>query len=181
MKSVLTALICMIFWIGVSASIADASCDVEAAGWTRAYESLAQGIESCRSLKQESITTRIEQELEKTGPRRSMAQCVREVLKERTRSFGDAKAMCLELAERERSAYAEWRRCAGVGGGRRGRVDPQGPDSVARQRNELLALLQDVLLDEAYVQYKNYRDPSHSSSTPSDQNQYLSGQTFWPR
>jgi hypothetical protein len=178
---ILMAFICMIFWISASALTADASCDAEAAGWTRAYEELARGIENFRYLKQESITARIEQQLEKTESRRSMARCVQEVLKERTRSLGDSKSMCLELAERERSAYAEWRRCAGAGSGRRGRPDLQAPDSVARQRNELLVLLQDVLLDEAYVQYKNYRDPSRSSQTPSDQNPYLSGQTFWPR
>jgi hypothetical protein len=177
---ILIALICTISCISVSALTADASCNVEAAGWTQAYEALARGIESCRSLKQESITPRIEQELEKE-PRRPLAQSVQEVLKERSRSLEQAKTMCLELAERERSAYSEWRRCAGAGAGRRGRHDLQGPDGVARQRNELLASLQDVLLDEAYVQYKNYRDPSGGSQTSSDQNPYLSGQTFWPR
>ncbi len=44
-----------------------------------------------------------------------MAKCVQEVLKERSRSLEEAKTMCLELAERERSAYVEWRRCAGAG------------------------------------------------------------------
>jgi hypothetical protein len=178
---ILIPLICTISWISVSALTADASCNVEAAGWTQAYEALARGIESCRYFKQESTTARIEQELEKTAPRRSMAQCVQEVLKERTRSLGESKTMCMELAERELSAYTQWRRCAGAGRGRRGRDDMQGPDSVARQRNELLVLLQDVLLDEAYVQYKNYRDPSRGSQTPYDQNPYMSGQTFWPR
>jgi hypothetical protein len=176
---ILVALICIISWINVSVLTADASCDVEAAGWTQAYEALARGIESCRYLKQESITGRVEQQLEKTESRRNMAQCVQEVLKERTRSLEEAKTMCLELAERERTAYAGWRRCAGAGSGRRSRPDVQGPDSVARQRNELLVLLQDVLLDEAYVQYKNYRDPTGGSQAPSSQN--LSGQTFWPR
>jgi hypothetical protein len=177
---ILIVLICTISWISVSALTADASCNVEAAGWTQTYEALARGIESCRYLKQESITPSIEQELEKE-PRRPVAKSVQEVLKERSRSLEQAKTMCLELAERERSAYSEWRRCAGAGAGRRGRHDLQGPDGVARQRNELLASLQDVLLDEAYVQYKNYRDPSGGSQTPSDQNPYLSGQTFWPR
>ena len=180
MKCILIAVICTISCVSVSASTADASCNVEAAGWTQAYEALARGIESCRSLKQESITPRIEQELEKE-PRRPVAKSVQEVLKERSRSLEQAKKMCLELAERERSAYSEWRRCAGAGAGRRGRHDLQGPDGVTRQRNELLVLLQDVLLDEAYVQYKNYRDPSRGSQSPSDQNPYLSGQTFWPR
>ncbi len=180
MTCILIALICMISWINVSALTADASCNVEAAGWTQTYEALARGIESCRYLKQESITARIERELEKE-PRRPMAKSVQEVLKERSRSLEQAKTMCLELAERERSAYAEWRRCAGAGAGRRGRRDLQGPDGVSRQRNELLASLQDVLLDEAYVQYKNYRDPSGGSQTPSDQNPYVSGQTLWPR
>ncbi|MGO9116996.1 MAG: hypothetical protein ACLQPD_05230 [Desulfomonilaceae bacterium] len=180
MTCILIALICMISWINVSVLTADASCNVEAAGWTQTYEALARGIESCRYLKQESITARIEQELEKE-PRRPMAQSVQEVLKERSSSLEQAKTMCLELAERERSAYAEWRRCAGAGAGRRGRHDLQGPDGVARQRNELLASLQDVLLDEAYAQYKNYRDPSRGSYTTSDQNPYVSGQTLWPR
>ncbi len=71
MTCILMALICTISWISVSALTADASCNVEAAGWTQAYEALARGIESCRYLKQESITARIERELEKTEPRRS--------------------------------------------------------------------------------------------------------------
>ena len=178
---ILVALICTISWMNVSAMTAHASCDVEAAGWQRAYEALVRQIESCRELKNESITARIEQELQKTGPHRSMAQCIQEVLKERARSLGEVKTTCLELAEREKSVYAEWRRCAGTAGGRRSRPDQQAPDGVARQRNELLVLLQDVLSDEAYNQYKTYREPSRSSYMPSDQNPYQSGRTFWPR
>ncbi len=181
MTYILIAVICIISWVDVSALTAHASCDAEAARWTRAYEVLARGIENCRELKQESITARIDQELEKTEPRRSMAQCVQKVLKERARSLAEAKTKCLELAEREKSVYAEWRRCAGTAGSRRSRPDQQGPDGVTRQRNELLVLLQDVLSDEAYGQYKNYREPSPSSYVPYDQNPYQRGQTFWPR
>lgn len=166
-------------WLSVvAATQAEAGCEAETSGWTQAYEALEQGMESYRRLKAESITPRIEEELEKKEEGRSIARSVQEVLKERTRLLGDAKTKCLELAQSERSVYDEWRRCAGSGGGRRRNPNPQGPDRVARQRSSLLASLQDLLLDEAYLQYKNFRDPS-SASYSFDQSPYMGGQSSW--
>ncbi len=181
MKKVLILTISLTIWLSViGPERTQAYCEAEASGWTQAYEALAQAMESYRRLKEESITPRVEEKLEKKEQVRSIARDVQGVLKERNHLLGDAKTKCLELAERERSLYDEWRRCAGGGGGRRRNPDPHGgPASVARQRNELLASLQDLLLDEAFVQYKNFRNPSPSSYSSSDQSPYMGGQDPW--
>jgi hypothetical protein len=179
LKKILILTIGLAVWLSVVGSErTEANCETETTGWTQAYEALEQAMESYRRLKEESITPRIQEELEKTEPGRSIARGVQEVLKARTRLLGDAKTKCLELAQSERSVYDEWRRCAGSGGGRRRNPNPQGPDSVARQRSGLLASLQDLLLDEAYVQYRNYRDPSPASYS-FDQTPYMGGQNSW--
>ena len=179
MKRIVILTIGLVVWLSVVGSERiEAGCEPEAAGWTQAYEALEQAMESYRLLKGESLTPRIEEELKKTGQDRSIARSVQEILKERTRLLGDAKTKCLELAERERSVYDEWRRCAGSGGGRRRNADPHGPNRVARQRSELLASMQGLILDEAYVQYKNYRDPSPASYS-FDRGPYMGGQNSW--
>ncbi len=176
MKRILILTLGFAVWLSVVASTpTEAGCEAESTGWTQACEALKQALESYGRIKGESITPRIEAKLEKTEPGGSTARSVQEVLKERTRSLDDAKTKCLELARSERSIYDEWRRCAGDGGGHRRNPDPHGPNSVARQRSELLASMQDILLDEAYVQYKNYRDASPASSS-FDQSQYMGGQ-----
>jgi hypothetical protein len=157
---------------------AHASCEAEMTGWTQACEALKQSMETYGRVKGESISPRIQEELEKKEQGRSIARGVEEVLKERNRLLVDAKTKCLELAESERSVYDEWRRCAGGGRDRRRNPDPSGPESVARQRSDLLASLQDLLLDEAFVQYKNYRDPSPPSYS-SDQGPYMGGPGSW--
>ena len=180
MKKVLILTISVTVWLSaIGSERTEAYCEAETTGWNQAYEALTQAMESYRRLRGESITARIEEKLEKTEQGRSIARGVQEVLKERTRLLADAKTKCLELAERERSVYHEWRRCAGSGGGRRRNTDATGPDSVARQRSDLPASLQDLLLDEAYVQYKNYRDPSPPSYSSSDQSPYMGGQDSW--
>lgn len=179
MKRILILNISLAVWLSLLASApTEAGCEAEETGWTQACETLKHALENYRRLKGESITPHIEAELEKTEPSRSTARSVQEVLKKRTRLLEDAKAKCLELAQSERSIYDEWRRCAGSGGGRRRNPDPQGPNSAARQRSELLASMQDLLLDEAYVQYKNYRDPSPASYS-FDQSPYMGGQNSW--
>jgi hypothetical protein len=176
LKKILILSIGLAIWLSfVGLELTEASCEAETSGWTLAYEALEKAMESYRLLKGESVAPRIEAELEKMERRRSIARSVYEVLKERARLLGDAKTKCLELAQSERSVYDEWRRCAGNGGDRRRNPDPHGPNSVARQRSGLLATLQDLLLDEAYVQYKNYRDPSHASYS-FDQTPYMGGQ-----
>jgi hypothetical protein len=179
LKKIVILTIGLVVWLSlVGSARIEAGCEPEAAGWTQAYGALEQAMESYRRLKEESVTPRIEEELKKTGQDRSIARSVEEVLKERTRLLGDAKTKCLDLAQSERSTYDEWRRCSGSGVGRRRNTDPNGPNRVARRRSELLASMQDLLLDEAYVQYKNYRDPSPASYS-FDQSPYMGGPNSW--
>jgi len=180
-KGAIVLIIIAVVWCSLVLLVcAEASCDAEHDDWTRAYEILRQRMDDYRRVKEESITPRIEEEFEKNEQNVSAARIVQEVLNNRARSMEEARTKCMESAERERSAFDEWRRCARVGATRRGNPDPRGPDAMVRQRNELLAYLQDLLSDEAYAQYKNYRDPSPASYTSygSDQGQYP-GQEPW--
>jgi hypothetical protein len=178
LKKILALSIGLSVWLSfVASEQTEAFCEAETSAWTQAYEALEQALESYRLLKGESVTPRIKAELEKTEPGRSIARSVQEILKERSRLLGEAKTKCLELAQAERSVYDEWRRCAESAGGRRRHADPHGPGNVARRHSDILASMQDLLLDEAYVQYKNYRDPSPASY--SDQAPYMGGQNSW--
>ncbi len=150
---------------------------------------LKEGMESYQEVKQVQITPRIEGELERHKAAIPVAHVVRNVLNERAQRMDEAKARCRELEEAERRAFEAWRRCAAAGA-KRGKASDtaSSPDSIARERNQLLTQLQDLLLDEGYVQYKMQRDPAPSAyssyessyGSPPRYQQTWGPQTQWP-
>jgi len=135
-------------------------CATEHARWSNAYESLQTGMENYRQIKYESVSPRIAEDMGTQGRGASIARIVQVVLKEREERLAELGRRCLELADLERSSFEEWRRCVTVGAQRRDNASAVAFKSIIPERNRLVAELQDLLLDEAYVQYKNYRAPA---------------------
>ncbi len=134
-------------------------CATEQAKWSNAYESLHAGMEAYRQIKNASVGPRIAREMEAHQRGVSIARIVEFVLKERGNQLGEFGRRCLEMAEVERSSFDEWRRCATAGAQKRDSSSAATLKKVSRERERLMAELQDILLDEAYFQYKNHRAP----------------------
>jgi hypothetical protein len=146
-------------------------CATEHAKWANAQESLQASMENYRQVKYESVSPRITRDMETQGRGASIARIVRVALKEREERLAELGQKCLELADSERSSLEEWRRCATVGAQRRDNSSAVVFKSIYRERDQLMAELQDLLLDEAYIQYKNHRAPAAPTSPSYEANQ----------
>ncbi len=141
----------------------EATCEVEIAKWGAACKALEEAIDSYRGVKEDSIAPSIERKRTQRGKGAPVARIVQEALTERSQRLAEAESKCLGVADAERTAFEEWRDCASGGRTRRG-APSRGGGVVAgsKERERLLAKLRDLLLDEAYAQYKNHREPSPS-------------------
>ena len=146
-------------------------CATERARWSNAYESLQTGMENYRQIKYESVSSRIARDMGTQGRGASIAMIVQVVLKERGERLAELGQKCLELADLERSSFEELRRCAAMGAQRRDNSSAAVFKSISRERDRLMAELQDLLLDEAYIQYKNHRAPAAPTSPSYEANQ----------
>jgi hypothetical protein len=146
-------------------------CATEHARWLNAYESLQTGMENYRQIKYESVGPRIARDMGTQGKGASIARIVQVVLKERGERLSELSQRCLELADLERSSFKEWRRCATLGAQRRDNSSAVAVKSIIPERDRLMAELQDLLLDEAYIQYKNHRAPAAPTPPSYEANQ----------
>lgn len=141
----------------------EASCEAENTRWDAMFKALEEALDAYRAVKEESIAPFIEQKRAERGKAPSLARIVQEALEERSQRLAEAENKCLAAADAERMAFEEWRHCASGPRTRRAAAS-RGPVAPAvKDRERLLAKLRDLLLDEAYAQYKNYRDPEPSA------------------
>lgn len=160
--------------------LAQTLCETEQTRWADAFASLQRDVNEHRNAKQESITPKIQHLISGTA-RVDMAGAIQYVLKDRKNRLSELEETCRRSAEVEKSAYEQWRRCGGSG--KKGASASSGPGAVAREREKLLAELQELLLDEAYVQYKNDQSsPSSYSQERQQQDRWMGGQyqNSWP-
>jgi hypothetical protein len=158
-----------IFWLHPVCSGAEDACEEWWSRWVAASQLLNQSMESYRHIKEASLASRIEQELKDPGNAVSVAASVQAALKERSAALEQQGRKCHEKAMSENQAFEQWRRCAGRGDPRRGGLPARSLAAAASERKRLLASLQDLLLDEAYAQYKNYQPPTPPSYSGYDQ------------
>lgn len=163
--------LCLVTGTPLLSDTTSGPCATEHTRWSNAHESLQTGMENYRQTKYESVTPRIARDMETQGRGASMARIVQVVLKERGERLAELGQKCLELVDLERSAFEDWRRCATVGAQRRDNSSAVVFKNIFRERNLLMAELQDLLLDEAYIQYKNHRAPAAPTSPSYEANQ----------
>jgi hypothetical protein len=159
----------LVLWALPVWSVADDGCDAWRTQWINAFQALREGMDSARHLKDGSLASRIQQEMGDQGSGVSVARGVQAVLHERSVALNRGKDQCRNLAMEEHQAFERWRACAVGGNMRRGASQASGLDAAAIERKKLLGFLQDLLLDEAYVQYKNYQPPTPPAYSDYDQ------------
>jgi hypothetical protein len=143
-----------VFVAGKSAGAAteEARCAAAHAQWAQTYELLKEAVNGLREAEAESIEPKINQTLT-DGTRVSVAHKIQMILKDRSRRISEAARKSADAAENERGAFEQLRRCSSADSPRRSAAQATFNMAV-RERSKLLADLQDLLLEEAYVQYK---------------------------
>lgn len=136
-------------------------CEAERGQWLNAVALLRTGMEAYRSARDESVGPRIEQDVAAGKGTVPVARTVRAVLQERRRKMAETEDICLRQTERERFAFEQWHRCSARGARRGGPAAGELREASA-DRDRLRKDLSDLLLDEAYAQYKNARPQTES-------------------
>lgn len=168
---VLGFVLVLVMW-GLSVrSFADEGCDAMRTRWMNAFERLKASAATVRQTKDASLASRIQQELSERGKAASVARSVRAVLKERSAALSRERSQCRDVAVQENEAFDRWRRCAVGGNPRRGALQASGLEAANAERKKLLGSLQDLMMDEAYAQYKSYQAPTPPAYSGYDQQQ----------
>jgi len=156
-------------------------CEEEYAHWTRAATNLRESMDVLSRTKQESLTNDILDAVSRADRRVTTARIVQSFLDVRNRALAQQAETCREIADRERFAFDDLKRCVSTASRRRSNPAPT-LGALAKDREKLVTELRNLLLDEAYVQYKGDRDaipPSaYSDISPRPRASY-EGQSPW--
>jgi hypothetical protein len=143
-------------------------CSKAYSEWQQAFGALAQEMESLSNLKRESLAPTIASELNSRGKASSIAQVVHGVTGRHNRAVAELGEECVRLADSEKIAFEQWRRCRSSEP--RGRDDHSAAGAM-RERSQRLVELQDLLLDDAFLQYrKESPNPPSAYSRGQDSN-----------
>jgi hypothetical protein len=165
----LAVLVLLDLWALPPAIHAVDGCDAWRTRWIEAFQRLKESTESIRHTKEEPLASHIQHELSGHQNTASMARSVQSVLKERSTILSSERTRCRNLAAQENQTFEQWRRCAVSGNPRRGGMHSSGIEAASIERKKLLGTLPDLLLDEAYAQYKNYQAPAAATYSGYDQ------------
>lgn len=167
----LVSILCMVFFATMGSITAplcadkwEGPCEEEYSKWVGALAELQADMDLLRHAKQESVRSDILDAVSRADRRVSTARIVQSLLDKRHRLVAQEAYKCREIADSERFAFDDLKRCVGTASRRRGNAPPVlGP--LARDRDKVMAELRDLLLDEAYVQYRGERDPLPASAS----------------
>ncbi len=141
-------------------------CRERLAEWSETYARLRDAVAHLKQSTSQDLRDRIAKEIEESDGRSSIAAAVRKVLRERDLRLEEQRERVRTLRRSEKTAYSHCRSC--LHRSRAGNGEDTVPEETLKERKELVAQIPGLLLDEAYIQYKNYRAPT----PPSDQNYY---------
>lgn len=156
-RVILAAAMVLLFGFGLEVEAQDGTCDSLREQWAAALSSLQAGIEDLRRQKEDSIAPSIYKQLESGSPPVSIAKAVQSALVERQRRVDTVASEVRALADAEERAFRSWSACHASSGFRKAVAGSVDPRTVAGQRQQLLVRLDDLLLDEAYLQYRGTR------------------------
>jgi hypothetical protein len=126
--------------------------------WSNYSSELRDALEQFRQIKDESMGPEITESLSQKTKTVPMARIVQSALKRRSDRLAEAGARCKELANREKFAFDDLRRCVSGRSPRKGNTFLAALSAISKEREVLLKQFQELMLDEAYVQYKGERE-----------------------
>jgi hypothetical protein len=157
---------------------ADQRCASMLDEWRRAFDAVKECSSAYRQLKDESVSSAIEDRISDKG-KRKVAAVVRDVLQDRKARLETAGKELESRLGQEKDLFTRWRSCIGQG---RKASNARANSPEVREREEYIGQARELLLDEAYVQYKDYRAPgprySYENPQASGRNPWGYGQSY---
>jgi len=156
--------------------VRSSDCEADQQKWLNAVELLKNSMEACRLVKEESVAPRIEEDVAASKGNVPLARTVRAVLQERRQKVAEAEDVCRRQAETERFAFERWYSSCN-GGGRTKRGAPVAGElrQASAERDRLRKYLNELLMDEAYAQYRNARPQTERAAEPEEPPQLNAG------
>lgn len=142
----------------VGGAWAQSSCDSLRDAWAAEYEKLAAQVAEYSDLRKGLDTEAVRRTREADGL--SMAEAVEKIVAERERRSAALATEIRTNLENESARFAEWKRCLRKES--RGWKAALRKDPTAAERSDLRDRLKDVLVDEAFLQYRNVAPRSAS-------------------
>jgi len=165
----------------ICASASDEACGVQHERCLNLSTGLKDALDHYRQIKEESVEPEIMESLSGANQSLSMARIVQSALRERNEKLAEAGAKCRELVDNEKFAFDDLRRCLSAPAQKKNNSIFAAVATISRDRERLLKEMRELLLDEAYVQYRGERDSSGTgySDYRSDQVPRTSDQRQW--
>jgi hypothetical protein len=146
-------------------------CASKFSDWMTSYENLKTTIDSLTEVKRNSVEPLIKQALESKKPGITISQVVQYIVSTRNQTLSKMTSQCLRLAEVEKYAFEQLKRCRGA----ESKKEDPSLSNLFRERLSKLSELQELILDEAYVQYRR-----ESPNPPAAYSRYDSGRVQNP-
>jgi len=125
--------------------------------WRNAFAQLQEAIGETEQLKESSVAQDIRERVSRRQSGQSVADSVRSVLEQKTIRVSESQERCWALAEREKLAFQEIKKCATASANRRYPSVNQHLKELGRERDKAIRDLKYVMTQEAYIQYLNQR------------------------
>ncbi len=147
----------LIIVIAINASAArdqdpkDSTCAQSYTEWFQAYEVFGKSLNNFSVAKKASVEPLITEAMSDVKSRKTISSIVQSVLRHRGARIADLSNEVVSAAENEKILYEHFRRC------RMGEVKSKNDrfvSEIAQERSTKLRELNELLLDEAYVQYR---------------------------
>ncbi len=157
MKSAIITCICLalalIVWPYHVWAENDHVCSVAQEEWAPAFAKVKEKVQTLADFKAKSVAPQIESRLGQNKSGVSVAAVVRQVLAERNQELERIKAECEAVTATEREAYEKLRACRTAD--RKSRSEKAFKrDPIIKERLAKVAELDELLVNEAYAQYK---------------------------
>jgi hypothetical protein len=125
--------------------------------WGEAFRVLSGSVQQLKAAKEATLPFDAEKASAQSQEGESIARAVQTAMKERGERVAQAHRQCVDAAEAERSWFDRLRGCSGGRNAGRATPDQVPLQSVTAERSRLYAFLQELLVVEAYEQYKSVK------------------------
>ena len=150
-------------------SDAEDKCSAVRERWGRALTALEDRSNAYDQAKAQSLEPEIRAGMTKMKGSTTVARIVRDALTDHERKLAESRTELIEVAKQEERCFAEWRACVSRMARRNRKADLVALATAGKQRKKMYRQIDLLLLDPAYIQYKNSRPrrvPDNSGYDP---------------
>jgi len=156
------------------------NCSDEMEQWTSVFQELRSTVEREANLRNLSVADAIREKAEALGATGKVAAAVRQVISQKRSAWESAQSECLELMDREKTAYKSLSRCVSSGAAKKDASLGTDFRALSKERELALGTFKKAFSDPAFAQYQNQNPPSPSDyENPQDSYYRAFNRGYW--